>query len=136
MTAAVEHEARCACGQLGAICSGEATRISICHCLACQRRTGAPFSTNSRFPRERVRTEGEAVAFRRVADSGHAVTHHFCPRCGTTVYWDLDGFPDLIAVASGAFADPSYPPPTISVWERTMHPWAGGAVAGLRDRLA
>ena len=39
------------------------------------------------------------------------------------MYWELSGFPDLIAVALGMFADPGYPAPMISVWERTRHPW-------------
>ncbi|MGE0257330.1 MAG: hypothetical protein AB7H71_06995 [Alphaproteobacteria bacterium] len=31
--------------------------------------------------------------------------------------------PDLIGVAAGAFADPSFPPPTRSFWEATRHGW-------------
>jgi hypothetical protein len=31
--------------------------------------------------------------------------------------------PGLIAVPVGAFADPSFPPPTVSVWEARRHAW-------------
>jgi hypothetical protein len=29
----------------------------------------------------------------------------------------------VLAVAIGAFADPSFPPPAIAVWEECRHPW-------------
>jgi hypothetical protein len=118
-----ERRGTCCCGQLNAICTGDAARISMCSCEACQRRTGVVFSTNSRFRREQVRIEGRSTVFSRTADSGNGVSYHFCPECGTTVYWELEGFPDLIAIATGTFADPTYPPPTVSVWERGKHPW-------------
>ncbi len=60
----------------------------------------------------------------RPADSGNDVTFHFCPTCGTTVYWRLQQFPDVIAVAVGAFADSSFPSPRHSVYERRRHAWA------------
>lgn len=115
--------ARCQCGLLTVVCTAEAVRISMCHCLACQRRTGAPFSANSRFRRGDVRISGPSTRYVREADSGHSVTAHFCPTCGSTVYWELAGFPDLIAVALGMFGDPDYPAPTVAVWEMHRHPW-------------
>jgi len=39
------------------------------------------------------------------------------------VFWFAELAPDLIGIAVGAFADPSMPPPTVSVWETTRHPW-------------
>jgi hypothetical protein len=68
---------------------------------------------------------GTSVVFSRRADSGSAVHAHFCATCGSTVFWELDRFPDVIAVAQGMFGDPDYPAPTISVWERYQHPWTG-----------
>lgn len=95
----------------------------MCHCIACQRRTGAPFSANSRFRRDQVAVAGRSTVYVRTADSGNSVSAHFCPVCGSTVYWELSGFPDLIAIAQGMFGDPGYPPPTVVVWEETRHPW-------------
>jgi hypothetical protein len=45
--------AECSCGQLAAICQGDPVRISVCHCLACKRRSGSAFSNNARFPEAR-----------------------------------------------------------------------------------
>jgi hypothetical protein len=103
-------------------------RVSICHCLECQRRTGSVFGTSARFARAQVSAvEGERRQFARRADSGNTVTFNFCPRCGTTVYWELQQFPDVMAVAVGAFADPGFPPPRSSVWEARRHRWAAMA---------
>jgi hypothetical protein len=115
--------AACSCGQLRAICSGDPHRISMCHCLECQRRTGAPFGAQSRFRREQVQVEGLSSTYTRVADSGSTVSFHFCPGCGSTVYWEPHGYPGMISVALGAFADPAYPPPAHSVYEARRHPW-------------
>jgi hypothetical protein len=117
------HHATCSCGQLRVTCEGEPVRVSICHCLACQRRTGSVFGAQARFPRTQVRIEGQSTAWSRPGDSGGAVTFHFCPVCGSTVYWQLQAVPDLVAVAIGAFADPGFGPPRHSVYERSRHGW-------------
>lgn len=48
---------------------------------------------------------------------------HFCPICGSTVYWRAEASPSVIGIAVGAFADPSFPVPTLSVFEETKHGW-------------
>ncbi len=116
--------ASCSCGQLRLICEGDPVRISICHCLECQKRTGNIFAVQARFPRERVTIEGRGTPWTRRGDSGDSATFQFCPACGSTVYWEPSAAPALLYVAVGAFADPSFPPPRVSVYEERMHPWA------------
>src|SRR4029450_3653240 len=99
--------ASCSCGQLTAQVVGEPVRISICHCLACQRRTGSVFGEQARFPRENVRVSGASKEDVRVGDEGTAAKFHFCPRCGSTVYYELEAVKAFIAIPVGAFADPS-----------------------------
>ena len=41
--------ASCSCGQLRLTCEGEPVRISICHCLECQKRTGNPLDEKGRL---------------------------------------------------------------------------------------
>jgi hypothetical protein len=119
------RRAACSCGQLNLAAEGEPIRISICHCLACQRRTGSAFGVQARFPRDKVSIEGRSTQYVRTADSGNHATFHFCPDCGSTVYYQLEQVPDAIAVAVGAFADPSFPAPRISIYESRRHAWAG-----------
>jgi hypothetical protein len=115
------REAACSCGQLHLTAEGDPVRISMCHCLACQRRTGSAFGIQARFPADRVHIAGRYTAYVRISDAGGECTFRFCPDCGATVFYSTD--PELIAVAIGAFADPSFPPPTVSVWEERQHPW-------------
>lgn len=117
------RHAACSCGQLHLTIEGEPSRIAMCHCLACQRRTGAVISNQARFAREQVTFAGNATQWTRVADSGNALTFHFCPICGSTVYWEGQSFPGYVSVAIGNFADPSFPPPDIAVCEEARHPW-------------
>lgn len=119
------RRATCSCGQLTAVAEGDPVRISMCHCLACQRRTGSTFGVQARFPRDRVTVEGQSTEYVRVADSGNPLTFHFCPVCGSTVYYCQDDMPDLVAIPVGAFADPTFPPPWVSVYESRRHPWTG-----------
>lgn len=119
-----KREASCSCGQLKVTCEGEPVRVSMCHCFSCQRRTGSAFGVQARFPRERVAIEGHATEFVRTGDSGGRITLRFCPTCGANVCWEIDTIPGFLSVAVGAFADPSFPPPTISVYEERRHRWA------------
>jgi hypothetical protein len=115
--------AACSCGQLRLTATGEPVRISMCHCLACQRRTGSAFGIQARFPAGRVHVEGRSTEYVRVSDHGEERRFSFCPECGATVYYRLPAAPDLVAVPVGAFADPGFPPPRISVYESRRHPW-------------
>jgi hypothetical protein len=117
------REAACSCGQLRLTAEGDPVRISMCHCLACQRRTGSAFGMQARFPADRVRVTGRSTEYVRISDEGEERTFRFCPDCGTTVFWTLAAVPDAIAVPIGAFADPSFPPPTVSVYGSRRHPW-------------
>ena len=115
------RDAACSCGQLHLTIEGEPLRVAMCHCLECQRRTGAVISNQARFSREQVTAAGNSTTWVRTAESGNAVTYHFCPTCGSTMYWESTGFPGYVNV--GNFADPSFPAPNIAVWEQSRHPW-------------
>jgi hypothetical protein len=66
---------------------------------------------------------GESTEWTRTGDEGGKITHRFCPICGATVYYTCDDYPDVIAVPVGAFADPTFPAPSFSVYEARKHPW-------------
>jgi hypothetical protein len=115
----------CSCGQLQARCAGEPDLVSVCHCKACQRRTGGGFGIAAFFSRTAVAVSGESRSFTRSSDSGFAVTFHFCPACGSTVCWEPDRKPQTIAVAVGAFADSNFPAPTREVYTDNRCAWIG-----------
>ncbi|MEP9359379.1 GFA family protein [Sphingomonas sp. KR3-1] len=115
--------ASCRCGQLQAACAGEPVRVSVCHCLECKRRSGSAFAAQARFPVERVTFTGNSTRWDYTGESGDSAEFHFCPVCGSQVWYRSAGLPDLIAIPIGAFADPAFPPPVYSVYEERKHGW-------------
>ena len=79
---------------------------------------------------------GKATEWARTADSGNVLRYSFCPLCGSTVHWENTGFPDIIAIAIGTFADPYFPPPSISVWEECRHAWVTSPADPATKRMA
>ncbi len=128
----IERTASCRCGQLQARCTGDPVRVSVCHCLACQQRTGSAFAAQARWPERQVVLTGTASEWHRTADSGNAVHYRFCAQCGSTLSYTVATMPGLVAIPVGAFADPNFPAPAFSVREDRKHAW----VAVLGDDVA
>ena len=119
----MERTAECHCGELRVTASGEPERVYVCHCRACQRRTGTAFHLGTSWQKAQVRIAGAHKVYERGADSGFKIRFHFCPNCGSNVFWESERNPAIYGVAAGNFADPNFPPPTSSVWEESMHRW-------------
>ncbi len=124
--------ASCCCGGLKVHCEGEPQRVSACHCLECQKRTGSAFGVQARFAEEQVSVEGPSGRFERVGDEGTRAAFQFCQSCGTTVLWRNDEAPGVVAVAVGCFADPGFPAPVRTVYEARAHPWV--ELHGMEER--
>lgn len=116
-------DARCNCGAVALSLPGPSSLVAACHCLECQRRTGAPFGVGAFYPVEVVTVSGTPTEYVRAATSGSRVRFYFCRECGSTVYWKADNLPGMIGVAVGAIADPNYPAPVRSVFEQSKHAW-------------
>jgi hypothetical protein len=116
--------ASCRCGQLTAACRGEPVRVSVCHCLECQKRCGSAFAAQARWADADVDLRGTWKVWERTADSGHRVTYRFCPDCGSTVAYTIEDWPGVTAVPLGAFAGTPMPAPGFSVYEDRKLDWA------------
>jgi len=119
----LSRSAHCCCGALSAEAEGEPDAVVVCHCLECQRRTGSVFGTAAFFAAEAVRHSGASNTYERSSDEGRKLAFHFCPRCGTTVWWKTERHPGKIAIAVGAFADPDFPRPSRSVFNHSRYSW-------------
>jgi hypothetical protein len=80
-------------------------------------------SNQAQFRREQVTIDGKATTWKRTGESGSTLAFHFCPICGSTVYFEHEALPGSVGVAVGNFADPQFPAPTIAIWEDTRHAW-------------
>ena len=117
------HTASCRCGQLTATATGEPVRVSVCHCLDCQRRSGSAFAAQVRFPAEQVTIAGNSTEYAHAGGGGNIARFHFCPTCGDSVYFTNDTIPETIAIALGTLANPFAFTPNFSVWENRKHDW-------------
>jgi len=114
--------ASCSCGQLRIEVHGEPRGVGVCHCLECQRRTGTVFAALASFSAP-YQVTGTATEYVRAGDQGARFRFRFCPICGTTVFHTEEGHERTVGVAVGAFADPGFPPPRVSVYECRRHSW-------------
>jgi hypothetical protein len=115
--------AACSCGQLRIEVQGEPRGVGVCHCLACQRRTGSVFAALASFAPPYVVT-GHAAEYVRTGDHGARFRFRFCPVCGSNLFHTEEGFEDRsVSVAVGGFADPDFPPPQASVYDCRRHGW-------------
>lgn len=119
----MKRVASCSCGALSITAQGEPVKIAVCHCLSCQRRTGSSFGVAVFYPIDRVEHSGRSSLYERLGDSGKPLTFHFCPNCGSTIFW-LPAFrPGLVAIALGTFEDKQGLAPSLSVYEDHRSPW-------------
>jgi hypothetical protein len=121
------REAACHCGELRLTVEGDPFWVSICNCVACQRRTGSAFGIQAGFEPDQVRVDGRYSDYSRISDQSDRKEHvfHFCPECGSTVFYTEPTEPDRVIVMVGAFADPTFPPPLDSGYDSRRHPWVG-----------
>src|SRR5262249_18752343 len=120
----MKRTASCSCGQLSISVSGSPSRVLVCNCLGCQKRTGSAFGISSFWPKSAVEAiSGDNSIYRRISDAGRMVECHFCPTCGSAVFWYAEAVPDSVGVAVGNFADPSFPAPDRAIWCESKHAW-------------
>jgi hypothetical protein len=89
----------CQCGAVRFRVEGALGRASVCHCRMCQKAFGSFFAPLVSVDAVRW-TKREPQRFR----SSNHVSRGFCERCGTPLTYEA---PDGVALAIGAFDDPS-----------------------------
>jgi hypothetical protein len=98
----------CVCGSIRYQCSGEPERVTVCHCLWCQRRTGSAFGTEMVFHADKVSLSGaEPAKYRHISDeSGRWLETYFCGRCGSNLGMTLEAVPGIRTLPAGTLDDP------------------------------
>ena len=96
-------EGGCHCGAVRYSMPSEA-RHALCHCEDCRKCAGAPAVSWALAPTAEVRIDGET---REYASSEHG-RRHFCPACGTGLFYtNALIFPDQIDVQTATLDEPS-----------------------------
>lgn len=106
------HTGGCQCGAVRYALSHALHDTAHCHCRMCQRSVGATLVTWTTVPRTAFAwTSGTPAAYR----SSPSATRTFCPACGTSLTFDLDG-DVMIDVTVASLDDPDAAPPDRNIW--------------------
>lgn len=120
MSETPSYQGRCGCGAVRFVCHGAATDGCYCHCLSCQRASGAPSVAWITFAAERFSlTRGELAEWRSSAQ----VMRGFCSRCGTSLTYRHDERPDEIDVATVTLAPAAELAPIRHIWLDDAPAW-------------
>ena len=74
-----------------------------------------------------MQVTGRLSDYARVSEEADKKEHvfHFCPDCGSQVFYTEPSEPAVVVVSLGPFAAPSFPPPTESGYDSRRHSWVG-----------
>ena len=103
------REGGCLCGEARYLVSGYPEPRGVCHCRYCQLRTGSAFAVLAYFKPENFSLKsGQLTHYGFTSESGKQWDINFCSKCGTTVYYQLEAWGDLIGIDSGTFDPPAF----------------------------
>ena len=119
----IPFQGGCSCGAVRYECNSEPHITFFCHCLDCQKNTGAPFSVDVIVPVDSVKITGELKGYKTATDSNDEVTRKFCSECGTPVLNQPHSFPEIIALKVSSIDDPSWVQPQAHLWTMRKQPW-------------
>lgn len=100
------------CGAVRYEMPAEAIRQALCHCTDCRRHSGAPMVAWGLVPTDQLKVEGQTKAY---ASSEHG-RRHFCPQCGTALFYTNEViFPGTTDVQVATLDDSGQVPPTAQI---------------------
>ena len=98
----------CHCGAIRYEANGEAKTHALCHCTDCRRHSGAPMVGWTMYAQSAVKvTKGTPKVYKSSKDG----RRHFCPDCGTGLFYVNDVMlPGIIDIQSATYDDPDAVP--------------------------
>jgi hypothetical protein len=121
------HSGGCQCGAVRFRVEGALGDASVCHCRMCQKAFGALYAPLAGVGSAKLTwTRGAPKKFQ----SSNAVVRGFCEKCGTPLTYEA---PDGIALAIGAFDDPTDFAPKVQWGTEAKLPYVDG-IANLPQR--
>jgi len=115
------HQGGCHCGNVRYSISGEIVHHALCHCADCRRCAGATPVAWIGFKAEGLTvTQGEPAVYR----SSPSVERHFCPNCGTGLfYYNEPMLPGLVDIQTVTLDDAGDLAPSAHIMMGEALPW-------------
>ena len=114
---------QCLCGACRYEIDGEPVVVAHCHCLDCQRLSGAGHTTGAMFPEADVRLAGPVATYDATSEAGNVVTRLFCGQCGSPLFGRNTGMPGFMTVSVGTLDAPDDLTPQVAIFTRTRRAW-------------
>ena len=118
-----ERTGGCLCGQVRYRTASEPVIARICWCRDC-RRISSNGTVNAIFPSASIEVAGRTSEYTSTADSGNQVRRRFCPACGSHLFADTTGRPNMTVVRVGTLDDPASIKPSANIWSASAPAWA------------
>jgi len=112
----------CLCGAVRYVCTAAPAMAGHCHCEDCRRSSGSGHCSHMAVPEASVMVTGETTGYARPADSGHVITRHFCPSCGSPVFSRNSAMAGMIFLRASSLDD-------LEVFKPQMHVYAERAAS-------
>ena len=113
----------CACGDVHYEFDGDVAMAVYCHCRDCQRSSGTGSAAVFAANRNDFKATGATSAYKYIGDSGNGVSRHFCPKCGSPLFSDVEILPDLVFVRIASLDDPSQIRPSMHIYCDSSQVW-------------
>lgn len=115
----------CHCGAIRYEIKGEPINHRLCHCVDCQRNSGAPIVGWLMVDDSRLKVTGEASIYASSADA----RRYFCIQCGTGLFYSNDILqPGHVDVQAATLDEPGEVPPEAHIqvaeriaWMKEVH---------------
>jgi len=119
------HTGGCLCGAIRYAVDAPLRELRACHCIDCQRASGAHGAVVAFVRREHFRiVQGTAKRYAKKADSGRTLFRYFCGDCGSSLYSYRETLPEVIGVRAGTLDDSSGLRITAHIWTKSAPPWS------------
>ncbi|RUL63105.1 hypothetical protein EKH79_11870 [Dyella dinghuensis] len=113
----------CACGAIRYVCSRSPVAMLNCHCLDCQRSSGAPFASGFIVADSGIEITGAPKTYSVHAGSGAVATRSFCRECGSPLFTRGDANPGFMSVRFPTLDNASEFQPLLDIWTASAQPW-------------
>ena len=116
----------CLCGAIRYTVAAPVAGLRACHCLNCQKSSGAAGTVNAVVPSDSFKiTKGATKKYDDSATkSGRTLSRHFCADCGSPIYSHRNPNPGFVVVRAGTLDDSSGMKVTGNIWTSRARSWA------------
>ncbi len=97
--------------------------VAHCHCLACQKLSGAGHTTGAMFSEDGIKIFGQPALYSLASEGGNTVTRLFCGTCGSPLFGKNTGMPGVMTVTLGTLDAPDEFVPQVAIFTRSRRAW-------------